>query len=74
MTGRHPTSEQLGGSWRNGSKDVCVSTTVSQFGMRTRFPPCSTGTLLSQGQLVGKKSLVQIALTTASFNGGVTSV
>ena len=43
------------GSWEKGSRDVCVSTMISPFGIRTRFPPCNTETLLSHEQLAGRK-------------------
>ena len=47
---------------------------VSPFGMHTPFPPCNTATLLSHGQIVGRKWLVQPELETASSKGGFTSV
>ena len=62
------------GGWENGSGAMCVATIVSPFGMRTHFPPCSTGNLLSRWQEVGIKWLVQPESATSSANGGVTSV
>ena len=47
---------------------------VSPFAMRTRFTPCNTATLLSHGQVAGRKWLVQPDSATASSKGGFTSV
>ena len=51
-----------------------VANMVSPFGMRTRFPPSSTASLLSHGKVAGRKWLVQPESATASSTDGVTSV
>ena len=53
---------------------MCVATMVSPLGMRTRFPPCTTETLLLHGQVAGRKWLVQPESATNNYTGGVTSV
>ena len=62
------------GGYGKESRYVCVATMVSPFGMRTRFPPCNTATLLSHGQVAGGGWLVQPKSATTSSKGGVTSV
>ena len=47
------TYGRIGGGWGKGIRVVCVGTIVLPFGMRTRFPQFSSGTLLSHGQVVG---------------------
>ena len=51
---------------------MCVATMVSPFGMRTRFLTCITATLLSHGQVAGRKWIVHPESATASNKGGVT--
>ena len=53
---------------------MCVATVVSPLSMRTHFPPRTTATLLSHGQVSGRKWLVQPELATAKSTGGVNSV
>ena len=53
---------------------MCIATMVSPFGMRTFFPPCNTATLLSHGQIAGRKWIVHPDSETASYKGGVASV
>ena len=62
------------GSWGEGIRAVCVATMVYPFGMRKRFPPWTTATLLSHGQVARKKWLVQPESETAKYTGGVTSM
>ena len=61
-------------SWRNGIRAVCVANMVSPFYMRTRFPPYRNGTLLSHGQILESKWLLQPELANVSSKGGVTMV
>ena len=62
------------GGWVKGIIAVCVATMVSSLGMRSRFPPWTTATLFSHGQVAGSKWLVQPESTTASSTGGVTNL
>ena len=47
---------------------------VSPLGMRTQFTPWTTATLLSHGQVAGRKWILQPESATAKSTGGVTSV
>ena len=66
--------QEARGSWGDGSRAICVATMVSPFGILTHFKPCSTGTLLSQGQVLGRKYPVKSESAITSSNGGVTRV
>ena len=73
-TGKTLHFPEARGEWGKGRRAVCFATVVYPFGMRTRFPPWTTATLLLHRQVVERKWLVQPESTTANSTGGVTSV